>query len=127
MRRTTSVWRYDGSNLLDPYLATTEPESSDAPPWQHYLYYVHATIVAGRLTTLDLRFGDGLEFMLDQSGNWATCGKQGDQYYAVPCSWENNADFGTGRFVSAPIPEPGSYALFALGLAALAGVRKLRR
>lgn len=118
-------FRYSGSNLLDPYLVSIngEPDGGPVPPYTHQFATMTGNLSIGGAQSLSLRFGDGLEFDLATNGNWFTCGAKDDVgYYAVPCSWQNNADMGTGAFVGPPIPEPGTCALLALGLVGLAGL-----
>jgi len=120
---------YDGSNLLDPYVVTPSGGFSDAPPWRHGFYQIEGNLVIGGPQTLNLQFGDGLEFTLDApggSGDWFTCGVANGKYYGVPCSWQINHDNGTvGAFVgSAPVPEPAGYVLMGLGLLGLAALRR---
>lgn len=120
-------FRYGGSNLLDPYLVSIngEPDGGPPVPWTHAFQSMTGNLALGGAQTLSLRFGDGLEFDLAANGNWFTCGaKDGVGYYAVPCSWQNNSDTGTGSFVRPPIPEPSTYALLALGLAGLLARRR---
>lgn len=118
------VWSYNGSNLLDPYIAVANPQGTDSPPWQHAIYSVAGTIVGGQIDTLDLRFGDGLEFLLAADGTWSSCGINDNGYYGVPCSWQTAADYGTVTSFRPPIPEPGTYALMVLGLLGLLARRR---
>jgi hypothetical protein len=117
---------YAGSNLLEPYVVFSEYQGGSEPPWEHGFYTLAGNLTVGGAQTLDLQFGDGLEFKLE-AGSFFTCGINDGAYYGVPCSWQNNQDFGTGAFLSAPVPEPGTYALMGLGLAALAWRRRHQR
>lgn len=122
---------YGGSNLLDPYMVLDDYGGGPLPGLPagtriHTMYEISGSLVTGGAQMLSLRFGDGLEFDL-ANGQFFTCGGQGGQYYAVPCSWMQNNDFGTGSFVEAPIPEPGTWALMALGLAGLGAAARRRR
>lgn len=119
---------YSGSNLLDPYIATQTPTGTSAPPWQHYLYAASGHLTTNGSQVLDLRFGDGLAFILDGTGDWFTCGRKDDRYYAVSCSSPYNNDNGTGGNFSVPtpsVPEPAIFGLLAMS--ALGLVRQGRR
>lgn len=115
-----SLWTYSGSNLLDPYVVLPGDVTRPEPPVvSHTVFAASGMIEGGTVKTLDLRFGDGLEFILKASGEWSTCGVKDGKYYAVPCSWATPNDFGVGEFSIPAIPEPKTFALLALGLGAL--------
>lgn len=121
---------YGGSNLLQPYVVTTGDFPEDLPPpYYHSFFSMTGNLTDGGSQSLVLNFGDGLEFTLDTAGNWFTCGTNGTFYYDVPCSWQNNADFGNRGSLTTtnnPVPAPAAAALFSVGVGAFGLVRRRR-
>ena len=124
---------YSGSNLMLPY--TVVPElfpvrlSSPTIGVAHQFYSMSGNISNGGSQSLELMFGDGLEFTLGTEGNWFTCGTNGNGYYEVPCSWMNNNDYGgqgqLSRVVD-PVPAPAAVALLGIGLGGFGFARRRR-
>jgi hypothetical protein len=109
---------YFGSNLVAPYVVKNDD-------WLLVAYDVSGAIGPKLPKPEDFRvmFGDGLSFVTEKSGNWYTCDY--DTNYSGVCNYQNNADTGTGQW-GAPVPEPSTYAMFAVGLAML-GAARVRR
>lgn len=120
-------FEYMGSNLVDPYTVTPDPENP------FYIYNLSGSMTPGSSNNAFLiEYEDGLKF--DSTPNtstgladWYTCGNGPNGYYSGTCNIVVNQDFGTGGWFVA-VPEPSSISLMALGMLGLgAAVTKRKK
>lgn len=102
--------KYYGSNLVEPYEVLPD----------QILDNDGSRLISGSIgpnlpkrEDFYVAFDDFLSFQTFKSGNWFTCDYNTN--YNGYCTYINNDDQGIGQW-SAPIPEPATYGLIALGL-----------
>lgn len=120
---------YVGSDLVDPYTVVPPPDDAPFEPGQFGLDSISGSMDAspGPKNVLIGFGGDGLRFESMSSGSWYTCAVGPRGYYSGTCDFLNNSDFGRQGSWNQPIPEPGTYALMALGLGVLGLATRRRR
>ena len=114
---------YNGSDIVDPFTVTRDtfyPEFSDTVSG--------AIPAAGGAAAFRISFGDVIGFESTTSGIWFACAPGSGVYNAGSCSLFRHNDVGIGAWsASAPVPEPASMLMMAIGVAGLAGMAMRRR
>lgn len=117
------AFSYVGSNLVDPYTVTGGAYSTD-PDFLPDIYSASGSLTAAAgAAEFRIEFIDGLVFASTAAGDWFTCARGPNGFYSGSCNLTQNNDYGAGSW-NAPVPEPGTYGLMALGLAALGWARR---
>ena len=114
---------YDGSNLLTPFTVSRPAGGSITVPNNYNLVTFSGNLTNGGAESFDLAFGTvGGYFRMQLNRSWQTC---------VANCGGGPSDLGNGGNLvlgnAQTVPEPGTYALMAVGLAIVGYVSRRRQ
>lgn len=120
---------YSGSNLIRPFFVGGDVTDRGAGRFDLGTVYrvdgrVDAVPAANRF---ELQFDDGLFFQTQLDGSWSVCAPDAIHYYGGnSCGTFEPADFGNAAVfaTTAPVPEPGVWAMLAAGLGVIGLLRR---